>query len=119
MTITMNRWGSDHWSTFAYAETCAVDGGYLDMRRMRLDGNQYPTRLKDAEVRGHNDMDCLKDAADLGLLKVVRAIKRTGNKPGDFVATYQVEFTKRGQDVSAQLRAHKMAGGSFREFVAA
>ena len=69
--IPMSKWGKDHWSTFAYLETLAVDGGkggwaIPEKARMRtnkkrhphllgstgfssdaLNGSKYPTRLKD------------------------------------------------------------------------
>src|SRR4051794_4502364 len=85
--VPMNMFGKDHWSTFAYIETCAVDHkGLLDVERMRIDSVRhpmlaaakrygrdlpsggYPTRLKTAyqingaygivERYGHDDYDC-------------------------------------------------------------
>ena len=114
--VTMDQWGKDHWSTFAYAETCTVDhDGFLDMRRMRMDGEKYPTRLKGEELVGHNDLDCLRDAALLGLLEMGRATQRNADYSIKAL-TYQVSLTSRGQKVEAALRAHKANGGSFASF---
>lgn len=60
-------WGKDHWTTFAYAFTQA--GRFLDMTRMRREGDKYPTRLRDGSLlRGHNDLACLYDMKAVGLL---------------------------------------------------
>lgn len=68
--IPVKRWAADHWSTFAYLETRAVDnGGLIDNCKMRcnprlhrelantggfgelIDGSKYPTRLKNHTVK--------------------------------------------------------------------
>lgn len=86
--VPMRLFGRDHWSTFAYAETCAVDGGgLLDRRRMRCDrrrhpqfshlpievemlGGHYPTRLSDgSNLSCHDDWDCLDDLEAAGLIE--------------------------------------------------
>ncbi len=81
-------WSKDHWSTFAYAETTAVERQPLALERMRCDssrhpllvsgrmsdtgGTKYPTRLKDSvEVDDHDDWDCLNDAQAAGFLKIL------------------------------------------------
>lgn len=114
--VTMDRWGKDHWSTFAYAETRTVDyDGYLDMRHMRMDGTKYPTRLKGEELPDHTDLDCLFDAQDLRLLTIERATQRTAK--GDIKQlTYHVEMTDRGKQVAAQLRDHIAARRNYAEF---
>lgn len=113
--VTMDRWGTDHWSTFAYAETTLEMGGYLDMRKMRMDGDTYPSRLKGEELPSHNDLDCLFDAQDLHLLTISRATQR--NSKGEVkAATYLVEFTDRGFELAHALRKHKAQGRNFREF---
>lgn len=71
--VPMALFGKDHWSTFAYVETRAVDHrGLLDHDHMRcsmrrhpimanakrrvsgaaVDGSRYPTRIKAAEAPG-------------------------------------------------------------------
>lgn len=81
--VPMSEWGRDHWSTFAYLETRAVDHkGYLDCRQMRGgfygrpdDGTKYPTRLRgygednSRKVDGHNDYDCVADMIAEGLVE--------------------------------------------------
>ena len=72
--IPIENWGKDHWSTFAYAETLAVDNNGIiipEVLKMRTnikthffmrnpnDGSMYPTMLKNGNVsRGHDDWDC-------------------------------------------------------------
>jgi len=125
--IPMERFGHDHWSTFAYLETCVVDvHGYIDNRRMRCnarlhrefawraDGSDYPTRLKDGEQARHDDWSCLEDMAAAGL---IRAWWR--EPAGEFFGGGQarVELTERGQEIAAQLREHKAAGHPYATFV--
>lgn len=41
--VPMERWGKDHWSTFAFVETRIVDHrGVLDHDRMRTHANRHP-----------------------------------------------------------------------------
>lgn len=89
--VPIEYFGKDHWTTFAYAETCCVDyGGVLDNRRMRChprrhrafaavlpfsgtlqDGSGYPTRLKcGILLKNHDDWDALQDLEQAGLLKI-------------------------------------------------
>ena len=128
--ISIEKWGKDHWSTFAYLETLAVDGGKdgwaIPVReRMRTNeithphllGNtfgggessyasKYPTRLKEGEVEGHDDWDCIDDMVKEGLLEDVGSgLNRA------FI------FTKLGKKVAGELRKHKMNGGNFKDFV--
>jgi hypothetical protein len=94
----MSEWGKDHWSTFAYLETRAVDHkGYIDSRHMRGgfytklgEEDKYPTRLRGydgtdpsrlsgvmrrggyAETRlvfNHDDYDCVDDMIAEGLVE--------------------------------------------------
>lgn len=122
--ISMEKWGKDHWSTFAYIETLAVDnGGFAipEHQRMRTNekihphlvgtslgnsgGSQYPTRLKDGEIQGHDDWDCLDDAIEEGLLvDVGTGLNRC------------YKLTKYGQKVASALRTHKQEGKTFTEF---
>lgn len=121
--VPIERWGGDHWSTFAYIETRIVDhDGYLDMRQMREDGQAYPSRLKDAQLVGHDDMDCAMDAVEIGLLEPAgkmagstRITQRDGR--GDIKAlTHRFALTQKGKVVAAKLRAHKGNGGNWRDF---
>lgn len=110
--VPMHLWGTDHYSTLAYAECRLVDnGGTINRQHMR--GNHqgcdagYPTRLRHGvEVSGHGDYDCLFDAEDAGLL----VLKGTGLHP------VIEKLTERGKLVCAALREHKQDGGSFGTF---
>jgi len=119
--ISVEKFGKDHWSTFAYAETCVVDSkGQLSTSRMRCharrhpglvsvagDGSKYPTRLNDGtEVWEHDDWDCLDDLEDVGLLE----INGTGINP-------VIKLTELGYSVAAELRRYKSQGGNFRTFL--
>lgn len=108
--IPVERWGKDHWSTFAYVETRVVDyGGRIDDRHMRghLAGwEQYATRLREpdgttTEIFGHSDYDCLRDAISFGLLEC--------SEDG-------YSLTPRGRIVAGKLRAHKGEGANFHTF---
>ena len=124
--IQIKEWGKDHWSTFAYAETLAVDGGKQgliipDRSRMRTNekthphlvgmhsgnagGSKYPTRLKDREMDDHDDWDCLDDAIKEGLL--------TDEGTG---LNRAFKLTKLGKKIANQLRNHKADGKNFSEF---
>jgi hypothetical protein len=100
--IGIERWGKDHWSTFAYIETCAVEGLAVDADRMRThprlhlscfqakrhggefaDGSNYPTRLKGGEeVAPHDDWSCVEDMIAEGLLETApHRSDGSGRKP--------------------------------------
>lgn len=127
--IPISKWGKDHWSTLAYLETLAVDSGKKGLAipvnaRMRtneirhphllgesfsttaLYGSKYPTRLKEGEVEGHDDWDCVDDAIEEGLIEDVGTGLNRAYK-----------FTKLGKEVMAKLRQFKMDGGNFWGFV--
>jgi hypothetical protein len=119
--IPIKNWGKDHWSTFAYAETLAVDHKGIvvpEPTRMRtnhkthpfmrspIDESKYPTILKNGEaVRDHDDWNCLDDAVENGLLDDIG----TG-----LIRTFSL--TKRGREVADLLREHKSSGGTFKNF---
>lgn len=122
--IQITNWGKDHWSTFAYVETLAVENKGIavpDNVRMRtnekthphlvghllgnMGGSKYPTRLKNKEILGHDDWDCLDDAVEEGLLEDVG----TG-------LNRAFKLTEKGMKVAAMLREHKMKGGTFSTF---
>lgn len=123
--IPMGKWGKDHWSTLAYLETLAVDHNGLAKpmnARMRTNeirhphligvglgcvgGSEYPTRLKEGEVKGHDDWDCVDDATEEGITEDVGTGLNRAYK-----------FTKLGKEVMAKLRQFKMDGGNFGSFV--
>lgn len=117
-------WGKDHWSTFGYVETRIVDhGGAINFSHMRCDvgrhpgyahagcssefgGGPYPTKLKGgAELKDHDDWDCLEDAERAGYIENTG----TGVNP-------HYRMTEAGRPLAAKLRAHKQQGGSFANF---
>jgi len=125
--IPMNQWGKDHWSTLAYLETLAVERNGLAIpvnERMRtnekrhphllgtgfmvgsMDASEYPTRLKEGEVKEHDDWDCVDDATEEGLIEDVGTGLNRAYK-----------FTKLGKEGMAKLRQFKMDGGNFHSFV--
>lgn len=123
--VTVDRFGSDHWSTLAYVEVVVVDHrGVPDLRRMRCDADRhpglwghayvvpdprkkYPTRLRGgALLHDHDDHDCVDDLAAGGFVEVCG----TGITP-----VYLL--TDQGRAAAAALRAHKGAGGRFADFV--
>lgn len=121
-------WGKDHWSTLAYLETVCVDQrGQIQNPQMRCnprlhrtfahsaDGSQYPTRLKDGELPNHDDWSCLEDAVAFGLLKAEWQTYPESPIFGGSKA--RVELTPLGSLVTAELRRHKAAGGSFADFM--
>ena len=127
LSIPISLWGKDHWSTFAYLETCLVDhGGKIELPRMRcnpilhrqfehfFDGSKYPTRLKGKkEQADHDDWSCVEDMQAAGLLKMTSRKVRQG-----FSGTHDasVQFTDIGYAIAGQLRKHKGQGGNFSEF---
>lgn len=119
--IHIVNWGKDHWSTFAYAETLAVDHEGIiipEAQRMRtnhkthpffrnpMDGSEYPTVLRNGNIlRGHDDWDCLDDAVKNGLLiDVGSGLNRS------------FKLTKRGRAVSNLLREYKSNSGKLKDF---
>lgn len=128
--IPMSRWGKDHWSTLIYLETLAVECKGLAKpvnARMRtnekrhphlvggdfrfglgagIGGSEYPTRLKEGEVKEHDDWDCVDDAIEEGLV---------GDVGTGLNRSYK--FTKLGKEVMAKLRQFKMDGGNFGDFI--
>lgn len=82
--------GRDHWSTLLYLETCCVDRrGRIDIRHMRKDGEQYPTRLAKGKLaKGHDDYDCIRDLVAAGYFhseqEPYRLTDKGWAKVGDF-----------------------------------
>lgn len=126
--IDIKDWGKDHYSTFAYLETRAVDGqGKIDNRRMRCDnrlhrhfahipnGREYPTILKGGvKHKDHDDWSCLEDMVAAG---VMRAFFWTGTHGRMFGGgRARIELTPLGLQLAAEIRAFKANGGNFGEF---
>jgi hypothetical protein len=118
MSVSILKFGKDHWSTFAYAETRAVDHeGVLDPRHMRCDqdrhpqfvhlrGSTPPTRLAGDELlTDHDDWDCLDDCERACLIKNV----------GTGLARIY-ELTPFGHTVASELRTHRQKGGNYSTF---
>lgn len=122
--VPFERWGKDHWSTFAYVETRIVDhGGYLDPRHLRGcngDASMYPTRLRgkfgeSIHLFGHTDLDCIADAVAAGLLEGGRATQRDHDYSIKRL-TWHYQLTPKGHVVAGRLRAHKADGGQYHGF---
>ena len=125
--IGPERWGKDHWSVFAYVETCVVDrNGRLDNRRIQatlnrhpahaggradgsqVDGTKYSIRLRNGETMpgaDYDEWDCLDDLEWFGL------IENTGT---GLNRLYRI--TPLGENLAQQVRANKGRGGSFAAF---
>lgn len=113
--IPSARWGKDHWSTFMYLETRAVDHrGSIDLRHMRTAPGglrrqpvpgDYPTKLNDGELYGHDDWDCAEDLEHEGLVENVG----TGLNP-------LYRLTDRGWIVANLIRRHRAEGLPVAEF---
>lgn len=119
--IHIATWGKDHWSTFAYAETLAVDHEGIiipEVSKMRtnhqthpffgnpIDGSKYPTKLRNGNIlRGHDDWNCLDDAVKNGLLIDIGSGTNRAFK-----------LTNRGRKVANLLRQHKSNGGKLEDF---
>lgn len=124
--IPPTLWGRDHWSTLAYTEARAVDHkGVISNPHMRCnnrlhrpfahmvgDGREYPTRLKEGEISGHDDWSCVEDMVAAGLLTA----KFRDMEGGFGNGRAMVKLTEKGQSLAAKLRAHKATGGSFADF---
>lgn len=120
MTVSIEQFGKDHWSTLAYIETCCVDRkGIVSLERMRCDpdrhpglahahsgGKKYPTILKGGvELLDHDDWDCVDDLIAAGYLEW----EGTGMHP-------VFKMTPDGRGMIARIRKHKEDGGSFGNF---
>ena len=130
MTVPIEKWGRDHWSTFAYIETLCVEGsdaiGVPSLQKMQCnadrhpelatfgllgtfnDGSAYAIRLADGEeIPGpdYDDWDCVDDMEAEQLLVRVG----TGVHPA-------YTLTDRGKMIAGQLRSHKASGGNWATF---
>lgn len=74
--IPPQQFGRDHWAMLAYLFTRIAAGGTIDPRKVRMDGESYPTRVfgvfgevAQGSERGHSDIDCMVDLEHAGVLK--------------------------------------------------
>ena len=116
----IEKWGKDHWSTFAYVETRVVDHrGYMDDRQLRGKSPQYPTRLKgydeanpDTFITMHSDFDCIEDMVFRGLL-----VPQEDDMEWSDTSAYRnhgdrYALTDKGWAIAGQLRQHIAQPGS-------
>jgi hypothetical protein len=82
--VPPERWGRDHWTVFAYLGHCVhkSDGvpdrdkmrckpgnPLIGFRVVRIQGDrEYPTKLIDGLLYGHDDYDCADDFIAAGLM---------------------------------------------------
>ena len=111
MAIPIEDFGRDHWSTFAYIETCVVDcGGRVAKERMRCihkrhpffahrggDASAYPTRLRGGRKRNeHDDWDCLDDIEVAGLIENIDICRA----PAGALQISHTEAVRREHDIA-------------------
>jgi len=132
--IPVEKWGKDHWSTFAYLETVTVDkGNIVGNRQMRtnprlhrelvgispasglpIDGS-YPTRLKGGEqAENHDDWSCIEDMVNAGIVVASFRVKDGRTLIGN--SECRVRLTSEGEVIAHQLRDFKRNGGNFADF---
>ena len=129
--IPIEQFGKDHWSTFIYVETRAVDHkGKLDNNHMRTDVDRHPMLLGESQKRfgvggdkkyttrlknyfedktdcleDHDDWDCIADLIAVGLIEI---------QGTDDNVIYKL--TEKGWQTASQLRQHKANGGQCSNF---
>ena len=129
--VSIERWGKDHWSTFAYIESICVDStngvgrvgdckvqtnfnrhpelAYMSVTMVGtpLDGSLHSIRLADGvELPGpaYDEWDCIKDFERYGL--VVEEMM-------SFEPAYRM--TRLGNLVAGKVRAVKTLGGNYQD----
>lgn len=137
--IPVEKFGKDHWYTFAYAETCCVDGkdgiGRLALARMRCNAEKrsmmaanmrwaprYGTRLMGFFDFADRDDPAKAEAAGLQLLAhddwdCLDDLEAAGFIEVLTITNGMVRMTELGFKVSAALRQHKAEGKHFATFV--
>lgn len=133
--VPIEDWGKDHWSTFAYAETCVVDQQPLDRDRLRCNvkkrphlvgptvnrfGNarwepSYGSKLKGYFLEG-NKRDESRKLQDHDDWDCLEDMEEAGLIEFVSVINAIVTFTDKGLAVAAHLRKHKAKGGYFSNF---
>lgn len=141
--IPMSRWGKDHWSMLAYAETLCVDGqpgtkgvGKIDHRRVRCNPAVHPMQNVNTSVswqpnygtclRGYFQLENRQDlnvavAAGMKLVdhddwSVLDDLEAAGLVDIISTANGFITMTPKGMGLAAQLRQHKAGGGHFATF---
>lgn len=138
-SVSIDKFGKDHWSTFAYIETCCVDNaGKVDKSRMRTNENKHPLlasnvsiafkwkKSNNTRLKGFFQLDGRDDpqkAIEAGLMidghddwDCLDDLESHGLIEILSLANPMVQMTKLGLDASAKLRAHKASGGMFANF---
>lgn len=89
-------------STPGYAKGALNNNGVVmtDTQGSRLKGNVV--------LNGHDDWDCLQDAAEAGLFV---------QGPDEIQPKVKLKLSALGLEVTRQLMAHKQNGGNFAEFI--
>lgn len=121
MSVSIEKFGKDHWSTFGYVACRVVShDGIPDRAHMRCDHDQhpglyfshglvpqkYPTILKGGdELKDHDDYDCVDDLEAAGLVST----HGTGVHP-------IWKLTDLGWEFHKALTLFKNEGGSFADF---
>ena len=125
--VPVEKWGRDHWSTLAYFRSVEIDrAGFLVKAdpRMRMGRYhyrvlkarepaipmtpEYGSRLNDDTfIPGHDDIHCISDFAEAGLL----TCDDSGVEPGE-----TLHLSPKGVQLAEALLQHKASGGSFSTF---
>jgi hypothetical protein len=138
--VPIEEWGQDHWSTFAYAETCVVDRanadgapyeGKLNLDRLRCNHathgewlgrthrmrgmvndwkDSYGTRLKDFGKDASRRLPEHDDWNCLFDMQAEHLLTVVEPRKGT------IRFTDRGTALAAHVRAFKIRGGNFAAF---
>lgn len=131
---SIEQWSTDHWSTFVYLETRAVDhGGVIDNEHMRCNvrlhrelantANEvsqvdYPTRLAhDKMLSNHDDWSCLEDMVDAGFIRAWQTAPSHIGLGSTGKSKIKIEITDRGWLIAMKLRRHKAMGGNWGNFI--
>jgi hypothetical protein len=130
-TITINKWGKDHWSLLAFMGVICTDYkgniNEMNMRRMRCNPSRHPLNVthtfgspalmrwqlsystiikSGAVIHDHDDWDCLDDLEAEGLLENIGTLVNP-----------MIVMTEQGWDILSKLNQHKASGGKYRDFV--
>lgn len=136
MTVNIDMFGKDHWSTLAYCECCCTDNagkgfGTLARNRMRCNKERHPL-LSAGLSWSDNYSSCLKgiDVKDTPEQALEKGTRLRGHDDWDCLDDLEaaglieiislincaVKMTDKGNEVAAKLRAHKANGGRFIDF---
>jgi hypothetical protein len=133
--IPIEDWGRDHWSTFAYVETCVVDQQPLNRDRLRCNVNKRPhlvgptvnrfgnakwnddygTRLKGFFGKGKTT-DKTRQLPKHDDWDCLEDFEEAGLIEIVSVINAIVLLTEKGIAVASIVRKHKALGGNFADF---